>query len=62
MRDDFKNWNRLTEKEKSEPLNAGLERLRSGRSPDIRRDGKQIEPPFALRVSARLRQMLHRNG
>jgi hypothetical protein len=62
MGDDFKNWNGLTEKEKSEPLNAGLERLRSGRGPDIRRDGKRIEPPFALRVSARLRQMLSDGG
>jgi hypothetical protein len=62
MGDDFKNWNGLTEKQKSEPLNADLERLRSGRGPDIRRDGKRIEPPFALRVSARLRQMLSDGG
>ena len=62
MGDDFKNWNRLTEKEKSEPLNADLERLRSGGGPDIRCDGKQMEPPFALRVSARLRQMLSDGG
>jgi hypothetical protein len=48
MGDDFKNGNRLTEKEKSEPLNADLERLRSGGGPDIRCDGKQMEPPFAL--------------
>jgi hypothetical protein len=58
MGDDFKNGNRLMEKEKSDQFNADLERLRSGRGPDIRRDGKQIEPPFALRVSARLGQML----
>jgi hypothetical protein len=58
MGDDFKNGNRLTEKEKSDQLNADLERLRSGRGPDIRRNGKQIEPPFALRVSVRLGQML----
>ena len=62
MGDDFKNWNRLTEKEKSDPLNADLERSRSGRGPDIRRDGKQIEPPFARRVSARLGQMLSDGG
>jgi hypothetical protein len=58
MGDDFKNGNRLMEKEKSDQFNADLERLRSDRGPDIRRDGKQIEAPFALRVSARLGQML----
>jgi hypothetical protein len=62
MRNDYKNWNRLTEKEKSDQFNADLERLRSGRGPDIRRDGKRIEPPFALRVSVRLRQMLSDGG
>jgi hypothetical protein len=62
MGDDFKNWNRLTENEKSDQFNTDLERLRSSRGPDIRRDGKRIEPPFALRVSARLRQMLSDGG
>ena len=62
MGDDFKNWNRLTEKEKSDPLKADLERSRSGRGPDIRCDGKQIEPRFARRVSARLGQMLSDGG
>jgi hypothetical protein len=48
MGDDFKNGNRLMEKEKSDRFNADLERLRSGRGPDIRRDGKQIEARRSL--------------
>ncbi|MBR1238476.1 hypothetical protein JQ597_06215 [Bradyrhizobium sp. AUGA SZCCT0177] len=62
MTDDFRDWSKLTDKEKSDQLNADLERLRSGKGPDIRQDGKQVEPPFALRVAGRLGQMLAAGG
>jgi hypothetical protein len=36
MGDDFKDWNKLTDKEKSDQLNADLERMRAGGKTDIR--------------------------